>query len=29
LTKQDLIQQVLASKEMQLVKAYNIECTFN
>lgn len=29
LTKQDLIQQVLASKEMQLVKGYNIECTFN
>ncbi|UUS59683.1 MULTISPECIES: hypothetical protein [unclassified Acinetobacter] len=29
MNKQDVIQQVIASKEMQLLKKYNVQCTLN
>lgn len=29
MTKQDVIQQVLSSREMQLLKKYNVQCSLN
>lgn len=29
MNKQDVVQQVMASKEMQLLKKYNVQCTLN
>ena len=29
INKQDVIQQVMAAKEMQLLKKYNVQCTLN
>ncbi|WP_180152675.1 MULTISPECIES: hypothetical protein [unclassified Acinetobacter] len=29
MNKQDVIQQVIASKEMQLLKKYNVQCALN